>query len=239
MKLRVTVPDRDPYVVEIDGDEATIGRASSCDVTIAHPYVSKLHARLLRGLTIVDEGSSNGTFIARRRIERPTLVDGAGALVGGDILVEHLDADAGGGDSQAALLASQVRELEQEVRALRGRLSDETRRTDTALLAENTELRERLELIRDDVDARDTLPTADGRMRLVLEDLQRSQGQLADANAKRRALEREVEHLRSLIAGEDLSVKPDDRERIDELEKENRRLRARISELAGGGASAT
>jgi len=49
------------------GAAVTLGRASSNDVTIQHPSVSKLHARVTitgEQLTISDAGSSNGTSVA-------------------------------------------------------------------------------------------------------------------------------------------------------------------------------
>lgn len=77
-------------LVSLDGPEAgssrdipkgvlTIGRASSCNVLVESPTVSKTHARierLLDGLVVTDDGSSNGTFVNGVRITTAPLVHG-------------------------------------------------------------------------------------------------------------------------------------------------------------------
>ena len=48
------------------GREATLGRGQGCQVQLADPMVSQLHARLFRsdrGLHIEDLGSTNGTYL--------------------------------------------------------------------------------------------------------------------------------------------------------------------------------
>ncbi len=69
---------------DIDGGKpVTIGRGKDCDVVLADAVVSNHHARIERaggGWTITDLGSSNGTLVDGRRIERPTVI-GNGALV--------------------------------------------------------------------------------------------------------------------------------------------------------------
>jgi DNA-binding winged helix-turn-helix (wHTH) protein len=52
-----------------------IGRRADCPVTIDHPSVSRVHARLQvmsRGMTIEDLRSKNGTFVEGRQIDAPT-----------------------------------------------------------------------------------------------------------------------------------------------------------------------
>ncbi|MCC7365530.1 MAG: FHA domain-containing protein [Dehalococcoidia bacterium] len=56
------------------GKEITVGRATECDCVIAHPTVSRLHARIAwqdggHTRVIEDLGSSNGTFVNGARIE--------------------------------------------------------------------------------------------------------------------------------------------------------------------------
>ena len=55
----------------------TIGRGSKADLIISHPTVSREHCKLseVRGeLLVVDNGSSNGTFVDGEKIEGPTIV---------------------------------------------------------------------------------------------------------------------------------------------------------------------
>jgi hypothetical protein len=69
-------------------DTILIGRASSNDVTLEHPSVSKLHARMtVRGpeLAVSDAGSSNGTFLGDDQLkpdEQRPVGDGAVLMFG-------------------------------------------------------------------------------------------------------------------------------------------------------------
>lgn len=59
-------------VFDLDS-ELTVGREGSCDITIESPDVSRTHARLrVEGdaVTVVDEGSANGTFINDEKISK-------------------------------------------------------------------------------------------------------------------------------------------------------------------------
>ena len=56
----------------IEGDRVTIGRSPDCDIFLDDVTVSRRHALLTRhagGFTINDQGSLNGTFVNRRRVE--------------------------------------------------------------------------------------------------------------------------------------------------------------------------
>jgi pSer/pThr/pTyr-binding forkhead associated (FHA) protein len=56
------------------GDELTIGRAEKCHIVVDDTYVSQVHARFYaNGDTYVveDLGSTNGTYLNRRRITSP------------------------------------------------------------------------------------------------------------------------------------------------------------------------
>jgi serine/threonine-protein kinase len=64
---------------EIPGDDALVGRDRSCGIVLAHPAVSRRHARfLLSGgqLAVEDLKSANGTFVNNNRVERANVSDG-------------------------------------------------------------------------------------------------------------------------------------------------------------------
>ena len=69
---------------EIDvGGPVVIGRSEECDLVLGDAIVSSRHARIEHtpaGWRVTDLDSSNGTFVDRRRINRPTPL-GSGALV--------------------------------------------------------------------------------------------------------------------------------------------------------------
>ncbi len=55
-------------------DELTLGRAAGCQVTLNDTYVSQLHARLFRRdgqLFVEDLGSTNGTYVNRKKVTAP------------------------------------------------------------------------------------------------------------------------------------------------------------------------
>ena len=67
------------------GERTLIGRSPDCDIFLDDVTVSRKHAVLLdRGGTFVveDQGSLNGTFLNRRRIESAELEDGDELQIG-------------------------------------------------------------------------------------------------------------------------------------------------------------
>jgi hypothetical protein len=59
------------------GDELIIGRDEKCHVTLDDTYVSQVHARIFAkddAYMVEDLGSTNGTYLNRRRITQPTEV---------------------------------------------------------------------------------------------------------------------------------------------------------------------
>ena len=59
------------------GEELVIGRAEKCQIVLNDTYVSQMHARFFaRGETymVEDLGSTNGTYLNRRRITSPVEV---------------------------------------------------------------------------------------------------------------------------------------------------------------------
>ena len=56
------------------GNEITIGRADKCRLVLDDTYVSQVHARIFAkgdGFALEDLGSTNGTYLNRRRITAP------------------------------------------------------------------------------------------------------------------------------------------------------------------------
>lgn len=59
------------------GDELLIGRAPKCRVVITDPYASQVHARIFKrngSFFLEDMGSTNGTYLNRRKVTSATPV---------------------------------------------------------------------------------------------------------------------------------------------------------------------
>jgi hypothetical protein len=68
-----------------EGERTTIGRSPDCGIFLDDVTVSRRHAVLLEregGFFIEDQGSLNGTFLNRRRIESARLADGDELQIG-------------------------------------------------------------------------------------------------------------------------------------------------------------
>jgi hypothetical protein len=66
-------------------DHVSIGRGPECEIFLDDVTVSRKHAVLTRGpdgFTIDDEGSLNGTYVNRRRVETAKLEDGDEVQIG-------------------------------------------------------------------------------------------------------------------------------------------------------------
>lgn len=75
------------------GAEATLGRGQGCQVQLAEPMVSQLHARLFRndkGFHIEDLGSTNGTYLNGRKVGGPSRLKKGDRLRVGPIELEVL-----------------------------------------------------------------------------------------------------------------------------------------------------
>ena len=69
----------------LDAERIVIGRSPDCDVFLDDVTVSRNHAVLARrdeGFMIEDQGSLNGTYVNRRRVERAKLEDGDEVQIG-------------------------------------------------------------------------------------------------------------------------------------------------------------
>ena len=69
----------------LEQERTTIGRSPDCDIFLDDVTVSRQHAILRRNgnrFVIEDQGSLNGTFVNRRRIESAELADGDELQIG-------------------------------------------------------------------------------------------------------------------------------------------------------------
>jgi pSer/pThr/pTyr-binding forkhead associated (FHA) protein len=69
----------------LDADRITVGRSPECDIFLDDVTVSRRHAVLSRsddGYVLADEGSLNGTFVNKRRVESAELSDGDELQIG-------------------------------------------------------------------------------------------------------------------------------------------------------------
>ncbi|HEX2177924.1 MAG TPA: FHA domain-containing protein [Actinomycetota bacterium] len=76
-KMAVTAPGSKPRMFDI-GDELIIGRADKCHVVIGDSYASQIHARVFRrqdAVYIEDMGSTNGTYLNRKKVTAPVQVN--------------------------------------------------------------------------------------------------------------------------------------------------------------------
>ncbi|HEX2053276.1 MAG TPA: FHA domain-containing protein [Actinomycetota bacterium] len=76
-KMAVTAPGSKPRMFDIT-DELIIGRADKCHVVISDSYASQIHARVFRrqdAVYIEDMGSTNGTYLNRKKVTAPIQVN--------------------------------------------------------------------------------------------------------------------------------------------------------------------
>ncbi len=76
-RLRVIEPaDRKGQTYDL-AEELTVGRAGGCQITLDDTYVSQLHARVFRRdgqLYVEDLGSTNGTYLNRKKVTAPIAI---------------------------------------------------------------------------------------------------------------------------------------------------------------------
>ena len=73
------------------GDELTVGRAAGCQITLDDTYASQVHARVFMRddqLYVEDLGSTNGTYLNRRKVSAPMVVSHGDQIQIGSTIME-------------------------------------------------------------------------------------------------------------------------------------------------------
>ncbi len=76
-RLRVIEPAETKGQTYDLAEELTVGRAGGCQITLDDTYVSQLHARVFRRegqLYVEDLGSTNGTYLNRKKVTAPIAI---------------------------------------------------------------------------------------------------------------------------------------------------------------------
>lgn len=104
LKLRIIQPGLPDEVLTFERDYAVLGRKKEqgVDVVINQPFVSARHAIVLKGTVIIDQGSSNGTFVDGQRIREPALVRTSFTLGRDDVRIV-VDEDERADDDRTSL----------------------------------------------------------------------------------------------------------------------------------------
>ena len=72
-------------------EELTVGRAAGCQVTIDDTYASQIHARVFSRegqLFVEDLGSTNGTYLNRKKVQGPQVMRRGDRLQVGNTVME-------------------------------------------------------------------------------------------------------------------------------------------------------
>jgi len=89
--LKVVEPAEMAGTVYPLGDELTVGRAAGCQITLDDTYASQLHARIFvrdDQLYVEDLGSTNGTYLNRRKVSAPMVVSQGDRIQIGSTVME-------------------------------------------------------------------------------------------------------------------------------------------------------
>jgi pSer/pThr/pTyr-binding forkhead associated (FHA) protein len=91
LRLKVLEPTSMKGQIADLTDEVTIGRASTCTLTIEDTFISQLHARVFfdNGQVFVEDlGSTNGTFLNRKKVTSATPVRRGDRIQAGKAILE-------------------------------------------------------------------------------------------------------------------------------------------------------
>ena len=91
LRLRVVEPAAQRGRAYELADELTVGRAAGCQITLEDTYASQLHARVFRKdgqLFVEDLGSTNGTYLNRKKVTAPVPIRKGDRLQVGKTVME-------------------------------------------------------------------------------------------------------------------------------------------------------
>ncbi len=106
--------------IRVGPEGVTIGRHPTCSVVFAIPEVSRQHCRIqleTSGVAVTDLGSTNGTFVAGRRIDRPTRLRNGSHIVVGRFTLRYEQRDERELEEERRLTA-ELRQAVEYVRAI-------------------------------------------------------------------------------------------------------------------------
>jgi pSer/pThr/pTyr-binding forkhead associated (FHA) protein len=89
--LRLTAPPELRGRTYPIAEEITLGRAAGCQVTLDDTYASQLHARVFQRdgtIYVEDLGSTNGTYLNRRKVTGPMVLQRGDKLQIGNTVLE-------------------------------------------------------------------------------------------------------------------------------------------------------
>ncbi|MEK6289320.1 MAG: SpoIIE family protein phosphatase [Acidobacteriota bacterium] len=90
--------DYEPSIVKLDRMKLTIGRSSRNDICISDPFASRLHAEIRREndqVSLVDNGSANGTFVNGQRVTAPLRLQPGDVVRIGETEIEYASSEQG------------------------------------------------------------------------------------------------------------------------------------------------
>ena len=91
LRLRVVEPAEQSGRAYELSDELTVGRVAGCQITLEDTYASQLHARVFRKdgqLFVEDLGSTNGTYLNRKKVTAPVALRKGDRLQVGKTVME-------------------------------------------------------------------------------------------------------------------------------------------------------
>ena len=95
-RLIVRAPGVPRQDVSIERDITTLGRNPGCDLVLDLKYISRVHAQIEHTngdrYVLVDQGSTNGSFINGRRVEGSQALESGDHIALGDVSITFLSA---------------------------------------------------------------------------------------------------------------------------------------------------